>query len=316
MDEITVKTTSFDSSDGKHKIYTVMYVPAGRPRGIIQFAHGMTEHFGRYREMGEFFARAGYVFAGCDHLGHGKSVNSEEELGFFAEEDGADTVVSDLFKLTRLLKGRYPSLPFFLAGHSMGSFLVRLYAMTYSRELQGLIAIGTGGPKRAVGLGKRLTTLIGAFRGSHYRSKLIKRLASGGYLSRCEKGADSSAWLSTDESVVETYKNDPLSGFTFTVRAYYDLFDMVERTNTKKLLSRYPKELPVLLMAGGQDPVGDYGRGPKRVQEMLTNAGLTDVTLHIYPEARHELHNETCRHRFFSELLEWVEAHCHTGGAC
>ncbi len=306
----------FDSSDGKHKIHTYICRPEGNARAILQFAHGMTEHIGRYREMAAYFASRGILFAGCDHLGHGKTATSPEEQGFFAEEDGADTVVSDLHKLTRILKEREPGLPLFLAGHSMGSFLVRLYGMTYGQEIHGLVAIGTGGPKGAVGFGKALTSLLAGLRGSHHRSRLVKRLASGGYLKRCGKNADPSAWISSVPEEVDIYKADPLSGFTFTVRAYYDLFDMVERTNRKDLGHHYPKELPILLLAGEDDPVGDFGRGPTTVYERMRAAGIRDVSLILYKEARHELHHETCRHRFFSEFYEWVDSHIATAQKC
>ena len=306
---ITEEEFYFDSSDGKHKIHSVLYAPAGKPRGVIQMAHGMTEHIGRYREMALYFAENGFVFAGCDHLGHGKTAESPDELGFFAEEDGADTVVSDLYKLTRLLKERYPDLPFFLAGHSMGSFLVRLYALTYGNELTGLVVLGTGGPKKAATLGKAIASLLISLHGAHYRSRFLKKLTDGNNLRRCGKNAPSGAWLSSDPTVAERYKEDSLSVFLFTVSAYYDLYDMVERTGKKSAMRRFPKGLPVILMSGGDDPVGSYGKGPATLARLLKEAGVKDVTLVIYPEARHELQNETCKYRFQSELLEWLLLH-------
>ncbi len=307
--QVSEEELFFDSSDGKHKIYTYLCRPTKMPRAVLQFAHGMAEHIGRYREMAAYFAERGIVFAGCDHIGHGKTASSPEELGFFAEEDGADTVTSDLHKLTRLLKERFSGLPVFLAGHSMGSFLVRLYAMTYGHEIDGLVLIGTGGPKAAVGLGKAIASFLGGVRGSHHRSPFVKKLASSGYLKRCGKHADPAAWISSDPKEIDAYNSDPLSGFLFTVRAYYDLFDMVERTNRKGAEAHYRKDLPILLLSGEDDPVGDFGRGPTTVCQRLVSAGFDDVTLKLYKEARHELHHETCRHRFFSELFEWIDAH-------
>lgn len=305
-----IENFSFPSSDGVHKIAARIYIPKEREiLGVVQFSHGMTEHIRRYDEMGAFFASNGYVFCGNDHLGHGNSVNDDGELGFFAVEDGVDTVVSDLFKLTRLLHQRFLDKPLFLMGHSMGSFLVRVYAMTYHRFLSGLIILGTGGPHSLLPLGKALGKVIAAFRGKRHRSRFLRNVAHMGYLSRCGKNPKRTAWLSTDEKRLESYGKDERCGFTFTVQAYLDLFEMLGRANAKDAYTSVPKDLPVCLLSGKEDPVGAYGKGPRRVASRYTKAGVTDVTLKLYEGARHELQNEVCREEFYGDLLRYLNDH-------
>lgn len=309
----TCERLTFDSSDGKHTIAAHLYLPVledgERPKAIIQFSHGMTEYSGRYTETAAFFADHGYIFAINDHLGHGESVSSPDELGFFAEEDGPDTVVSDLYKFSRILRERFAGLPLILIGHSMGSFLARLYAMHYGSGLAALVILGTGGPQRLVGLGKALARFIMACHSPRYRSKFLKKVAMSGYNAHYGKGADPDAWLTSDAASVQASHDDPLCGFTFTAQAYYDLFDVSERVNRKDAAMRFPKNLPVFIASGLEDPVGNYGKGPSIVYDRLTEAGLTDVTMKLYPGARHELQHEFCKDEFFNDVLSFIEKH-------
>ena len=298
----------FPSSDGTHTVYARVYLPTDTSaiRGIVQLAHGMCEHIGRYEEMGVFFAKNGYVFCGNDHLGHGNTAISPEELGFFMKEDGVDTVVSDLFKLTRIMHGRFLDKPLFLMGHSMGSFLVRIYATTYARYLSGLLVLGTGGPNPLLPVGRALAKTIAAFRGKKHRSQLLRGLAHAGYLSRCGKNPAPTAWLSTDENRIAAFGKDEKCGFTFTVGAYLDLFEMLGRANDKTAYTSIPKTLPVCILSGDKDPVGAYGKGVKTVARQYEKAGITDLTLKLYEGMRHELHNEICRDEFYADLLSWL----------
>lgn len=297
---------SFDSCVGSRRIAATLYIPKDvTPKAVIQFAHGMTEHSGCYAEMAEFFAENGYVFAASDHLGHGDSVERPEDLGFFAPEDGADTLVTDLYKFSRLLKARFPDLPLVLMGHSMGSFLARLYATHYSDGLSSLVLLGTGGPHRLVKFGMAFSAFLVSIFGQRHRSHLLRNMAQMGYLSRCGKNASRNAWLTTQPALRPPADNKV--GFIFTLQAYRDLFEMVERANRKDAAEDFPKDLPVYIASGAEDPVGAYGKGPTVVAERLRAAGLTDVTLKLYPEARHELHNEFCKGEFYTDLLHFLE---------
>lgn len=305
--DYTIEELRFPSSDGTHTVYARIFLPTEAAiRGVVQLAHGMCEHIKRYDEMGALFAKNGYVFCGNDHLGHGETAASPEELGFFAKEDGVDTVVSDLFKLTRIMHGRFLDKPLFLMGHSMGSFLVRIYATTYSRYLSGLLILGTGGPNPLLPVGRGLAKTIIAFRGKHHRSQLLRGLAHAGYLSRCGKKPAPTAWLSTDAERIAAFGKDEKCGFSFTVGAYLDLFEMLGRANDKSAYTSLPKTLPVYILSGDADPVGGYGRGVRKVARQYEKAGMTDLTLKLYKGMRHELHNEVCREEFYSDLLSWL----------
>lgn len=298
---------SFPSSDGKNSIVAYWFLPdETAPKGIVQVAHGMTDYALRYRRLAEQLTNAGFAVCADDHLGHGQTAATPDDLGFFAESDGVGYVVDDLHALTLLAKQRFPNLPFFLLGHSMGSFLARLYATRFAFELDGLVILGTGGPNPLLPLGRFLARCVRRFRGPRYRSRFIARLAFSGYLSRCEKGAPKNAWITRDEEERRVYDNDPLCGFTFTVQAYLDLFDMVAESNAKEWFSAYPKELRTLVVSGTGDPVGGWGQGPTYVADTLKKAGVSHVDLYLYEGARHELFNETNRDEFFADLVGWL----------
>ncbi len=306
MSNFLKERVTFPSADGIHEIVANLFLPTVSPRGVIQFAHGMAEHADRYDAIGAFFAENGYVFAINNHLGHGETALSPEELGFFAPEDGADTVVTDLYKFSLLLGSRFPGLPLILMGHSMGSFLVRLYAMQYGEMLSSLVILGTSGPNPAVKMGKLLASINASLFGMRHRSRFIRKIAFTGYLSRCGKNPSPNAWISTLKDCEETYDKDEKCGFTFTAQGYYDLFDMLDRVNRPDAVLSYPRDMSVYIASGSEDPVGAYGKGPEILARRMRAAGMSDVTLTLYAGARHELHNEFCKEQFLSDLLAYL----------
>lgn len=301
---------TYPSSDGIHQLHAVFYLPeADVPLlGVVQLAHGMCDYVGRYTGLAEALTQAGYLLCGNDHLGHGQSVSDPEELGFFAEHDGVGYVVDDLHALTGLTKERYPDLPYVLLGHSMGSFLCRLYASRFGYELDGLVILGTSGPNPILGVGKALASVIRFFRGARHRSRTLAKMAFMGYNSKYEKGCSPHAWISRDTAVLDSYAADPLSTFTFTVAAYQDLFSMLGESNAPAWFETFPKTLRTYVVAGDMDPVGSWGQGPAYVAETLRKSGVTDVTLRLYEGARHELFHETepTRSAFFADLVDWL----------
>lgn len=295
----------FPSSDGKHMCEAILYMPSGAARGAVQIAHGMAEHIGRYEGLFRDLAEAGYVVAGASHLGHGNTAASQEELGFFGEGDGEKFLLADLYKVNKQLRRRFPTLPVALLGHSMGSFLARLYAVEKPDSIDALILHGTGGSNPLLPLGKLTAYIIEQCRGGKHRSGLLRSLAFSGYNSHF-KGEGEYAWLSRRPDVREAYEADPLCGFTFTVSAYRALFRMVGASNSKDWYGAYPKSLPVLIMSGEEDPVGNYGRGPRQVYKRLLLAGAEDVTLKTYAGARHELLQEENTGEVVSDMLAWL----------
>ena len=298
---------TFPSKDGIHTIYAEIYTPKrSTAKGVVQLAHGMIDYVGRYKALAEHLCGEGYILAGNHHLGHGRSAASSEELGFFADSNGAEYVVRDMHSMNRILRDEFPALPVVVMGHSMGSFITRLYVEKYPHSIKGAIIHGTGGPNRLLPLGKALASLISKTRGKKYRSPMIKKLAFGSYNSKFPKSEGPDAWLTRDVDSVSDRVNDKYTSFDFTVSAYMDLFSMIGDSNSKEWFDSYPKELPTLIVSGDMDPVGNYGRGPDYVYKHLLISGCKSVELKMYEGARHELFNETNREEVFSDLVGWL----------
>lgn len=299
--------TTYPSKDGIHTIYAEIYTPKhSEPKGIIQVAHGMIDYIGRYHRLAEFITGEGYILAGNHHLGHGKSVNSEDDYGFFADESGVDFLVRDMHTMNKYLRDKFPSIPLYVLGHSMGSFIARLYAAEHPHTLKGLIIHGTGGANPLASLGIAVAKTSRLLHGPRHRSELIRKMTFGSYNKRFPKSEGENAWLTRDVARVAGRAEDKYTSFTFTTQGYIDLFTMVKRSNSKEWYSAYPKGLPTLIISGAEDPVGDYGKGPDQVYKKLMLEGCTTVTLKMYEGARHELFNETNRHQVFEYLAAWL----------
>ena len=298
----------FPSSDGKNTIYAEIYTPKNmQPRGIVQLAHGMIDYTARYTELAAFLSSHGFIFAGNHHLGHGKSASSPDDFGYFADKDGYKYVVEDIHLMNKYLHKTYPGLPVILFGHSMGSFISRLYVNEYPSTVSGVIIHGTGGPNPLVGMGKMLAGLVKSFYGPRHRSNLITNMAFGAYNKKFPKEEGHNAWLTRDVERVAGRDTDEFTSFKFTVSAYNDLFTFLKQSNSKSWFKSYPKTLPTMIMSGDMDPVGNYGKGPRYVYKQLMINGADNVTLKMYEGARHELFNEFNSHEVFHDILAWVE---------
>lgn len=300
---------TYDSSDGRTKIHGIEWRPEkGEIRGVVQIVHGMVEFVGRYEEFAEFLTGKGFLVTGNDHLGHGASVASKEDYGFFAEKNGNRAVLKDIHRLRRMTEKRCPGVPYFMLGHSMGSFLLRQYLCMNGQGLCGAIVMGTGTQPRAVlWAGRGVCRVMAAFGGWHYRSALVDRMAFGGYNRKFEPARTDKDWLTKEEAVVDRYLADERCTFRFTVNGYYNLFTSIAEASRKGNLERMPKELPVFFVAGGDDPVGNFGKGVEQVRKRFQAAGLSDVSWKIYDRDRHEILNETDRQTVYEDLECWLE---------
>ena len=300
------KEISLTSSDGKNTIHAEIFVPSDNNiKGVVQIAHGMMDYIGRYRLVAEAFCAAGYVLAGNDHLGHGDSVSTPEDYGFFASKNGYNYVIDDIKKMNDLIRAEFPGVPVVLLGHSMGSFISRIYAERYTDSIDGLIIHGTAGPNPATGAGKLLVKLLKAIKGERYRSKFVCSMADGGYNKGFDKSEGEGAWLTRDGSMVADRVGNPKNDFVFTLSGYYDLFTMLGECNSKKWFKSFPKQLRTLVVSGAEDPVGGFGKGVRYVYDNLKKNGAS-VELKLYEGARHELFNETNRDEVFADLVAWL----------
>ena len=284
-----------------------IYEPEGEIRAVVQISHGMCEYVGRYEEYAKHLCERGIVLAGNDHPGHGESAANADDFGYFARKDGVNLAIEGLKTMSELLLDRYADKPLILLGHSMGSFLCRLYVTKYSENLAGAIVMGTGGPGAPTGAGIALANIIAGLRGDRHRSRLLRSIQQAGYLKRCGKNADRTDWLSRDRAIVEKYNNDNYCNYIFTVSGYRDLFRMLEAVSFEDWATKVPTDLPILLISGEDDPVGAYGKGVCAVAGALTGAGARKLRTVLIPGARHEVLNETDREETYALIDEWID---------
>ncbi len=303
--EVLHRESEYDSADGKSHIHYHIWQPQGEVKAVVQLTHGMAEHMARYDGFARLLAENGMAVAGQDHPGHGGSAQ-KENYGFFDEKDPNGVVIRDMRTLTKIMKERFPDQPYFLFGHSMGSFFAREYACLYGEDLQGAIFCGTGGQAVALAnIGKFVCKTIARFQGWHYRSKFVDNLANGGNNKRIANQRTPFDWLSANAENVDAYMADERCGFLFTVNGYYGLFDAISKVMSPKYVRAMPKALPVLFVAGQEDPVGAYGKGVERSAALCRKAGLTDVTVQLFPTYRHEILNENDP-AVGQYILDWI----------
>ena len=298
----------FTSSCGNTEIHGVVWKPTGEIKAILQISHGMAEHILRYDEFAKYCSKRGYVVVGHDHLGHGKSVSSAENYGYFNTKNGNEVLIQDTHLLRERVTEEYPSLPYFILGHSMGSTLLRQYILNHGEGLKGVVLSGIVAPESSSTLhvAKFLSRLIGAFKGSHYRSKVLDGLVFGKLDRMMDDPKAKGSWVTSDSKKLEEYTNDDLCGFIFTTNGYYNLFDGLLCLNHKENASSFPKHLPILIVSGSGDPVGGFESGLRKIHDHFINIGATNITLNIYPDAKHEVLNELNREEVYQDVAEWM----------
>lgn len=300
---------TFLSTNGKTNIHVRRCTPDGEIRGVVQIAHGIAEHVERYDAFAQFLAGKGYLVVANDHLGHGQSINSPEDIGFFGETGGWDLAVSDMHKLYEATHAQFGSLPYFLFGHSMGSFLARTYIIRYPDDLTGAVICGTGQQSGLiVAGGKMMGTMECRKNGPRYKSEKLNAMAFGSYNKGYAEHRTDYDWLSRDPAVVDRYIADPLCGFIPSAGLFTDMMCGLQFIGKAANLSAMRKTLPVFLIAGEKDPVGEYGKGVRRVFDMFRKAGMQDVTIKLYPDCRHEILNELNKDEVMNDVAAWLDS--------
>ena len=281
-------------------------VPEGPVRAVVQLSHGMVEFIDRYKPLAEYLAAQGILVTGHDHLGHGASIRTKADYGYFAQPDGNRAVLDDLHAVTEQTKALYPGVPYFLLGHSMGSFYARQYLCEWGDELDGAIILGTGfQPKALVATARALCRVLAVFFGWQHRSKLVANLSFAGYNKGLE-GRTPQDWLNRDAAEVDKYRAEERCMFTFTLNAYYSMFTGILRLYDPAFLGQMPKDLPLLFLAGDADPVGEQGRGVRRAIDSLRAVGVQNIRQKFYPGARHELLMELNRQEVMGDIAHWL----------
>ncbi len=304
----TKKSYTYKSSSGLCDICAFGYFPAEyvNLRGAVQIAHGMAEHHERYEDFISYLNDNGIAVFINDHLGHGESVANDSQLGFFGEKDGYINLVEDARILTEIAKSEIHEVPFIFFGHSMGSFIARLYTECYGNDIDGVIYCGTAGQNPLAAVGLTVVNTIIKIKGSHHRSPLIDKLAFGTYNSKIKPARTSFDWLTTDDTIVDKYIADNYCGFLFTACGYKDLMQMIVKVNEDNWFDSVPANLPIFLIAGESDPVGNYGKGVTEVYQKLVDTNHTDVTIKLFSNDRHEILNEKDKADVYRSVLSWI----------
>lgn len=267
----------------------------------------MAEHGERYEDFAKFLCKNGYAVYANDHIGHGKSVATDDDLGYFGERDGWLGFVNDAKLLTDLAKGEYPDKPVVLFGHSMGSFIARSYCEKFGGDLAGAVFCGTSGTNPAAGVAIKLADVIAKIKGSRYRSEFINKLAFGAFNKKIEKPRTPFDWLSRDNAQVDKYMADKYCGFLFTAVGYRDMSNVLVSVSGKSWYANLPFVLPILLISGEMDPVGAYGNGIRQVFRDLKSSGHKNVVMKLYKNDRHEILNELDKEDIFKDVVDWAD---------
>jgi len=307
-DEMNVQESFVTALDGS-EIYLRKWLPERDPRGIIQIAHGMTEHAGVYTDFIAALLEAGYGVYAHDHKGHGKTVKREEDYGHFEPNVGWNEAVSDVIFVSETIR-KEQTCPLFLLGHSMGSFLSRRAVQLKGELYDGFLISGTGGNPGILGsIGHKVATIEMKLRGAKTKSPMLNFLSFGNFNSHFKPNRTEFDWLSSDNSQVDKYIADPLCGFICTTSFYRELFSGVLEVNKLDEFKKTPKNLPIHIFSGDRDPVGDMGKGVKEVYENYKKCDVRDVTLRLYENGRHEMFHEVNRDEVFQDLISWLDGH-------
>lgn len=296
--------TIYSNCDGL-PLSTAIFIPEKEVKGIVQISHGMAEHKERYFSFMEYLTERNYVVVINDHRGHGESVRDKDDLGYFYDESG-EYIVKDLHQITLYMKERFPGKPVYLFGHSMGSMVVRMYIKKYDSEIDKLIVCGSPSKNPLVDLALFIVRFQKLFKGDRYRSRLIQNLAFGSYNKNIDKPISDNAWLSSDENNVRNYDSDDLCGFIFTLNGFRNLFLLMKEIYITSGWALKNKDLPIMFIAGSDDPVIVSEDKWNESREFLQKLGYTNVRGKLYKGLRHEILNENIKENIYDDIVKFM----------
>ena len=278
------------------------------PKAIVQVLHGMAEHGARYARLAGELARAGYTTYAHDHRGHGRSIPEGSPPGHIADDDSWNLMVADAHAVNREIAGRHPGVPVIVLGHSMGSFVLQQLLFEHPDDMVAAAISGSNGkPPAIAALGKLLARIERARLGRRQPSPIIQNLTFGGYNKPFAPARTEFDWLSRDPDEVDVYIDDPMCGFAVSTQTWFDMLNALGRIADPVNVAKVPKDLPLYLFAGDQDPVGENGKGMRNLHDAYRRAGVRDVRLVLYPGGRHEMLNETNREQVMADFIAWCD---------
>jgi len=291
-----------------HSLNYHLYTPPA-PRGAILIVHGMQEHSGRYKTFADFLSKNGYAVLIYDHLGHGHSVRSEKDLGYFQKKRPGDQLVNDAIEMAIHLKSKFPHQPLFILGHSMGSFIVRCLLPEYHNQITGAILVGTGSKIKGAAILKPLFAALNKI-APRQRNHLINNIFTkkNNKKFKNEKGASPTSWLSLDPANRISFEADALTGIPFTNNGFFGLLQVITQATRRQWAHHISPELPLLFVSGKEDPIGDFGHGVEKIVKKLKKEGFHYLTLDLYENRRHEILNEDIKEEVFASIVGWLDA--------
>jgi alpha-beta hydrolase superfamily lysophospholipase len=308
MTNLISENFSYTSRD-KTEIKVYKWKPADQePRGVVQISHGMAETAARYERFAKVLTEKGFIVYANDHRGHGETATSIDELGYLGDKDGFELLIEDMAKLSDIIKKENLALPLYLFSHSMGSFAAQRYIMKYPEKIEALILSGSNGEQGPIlKVGKGIVRVTMAFRGRKAKFKFIDSLIFGGFNKKFHPEETGFEWLTRDTEELDKYIKNPYCGTLFPVSFYDEFIGNLEYIEDRDHFNKIPENIPILILSGEQDPVGDYGKGVKKLYERYEKCGVKDLEMKLYEGARHELLNEINRNEVMADVLNWLE---------
>ena len=305
------KTDILESIDGESICYYQWDANPNVPlKGVVQIAHGLGEHAGRYDHIAHLMQEAGYAVYANDHRAHGKTAEMKRLFGFYDGEEYFKDCVEDMHALSTLMRSQHPNSKFILFGHSMGSLLSRKYVTQYADELDALILSGTASFIKGLGnIGLVTATTVTAFRGRARRNDFLKSYFFGEFNKKFKPNRTKLDWISSDDEQVDLFAEDPYRIEDFSLGVFLDIIKNSKTLNKTEAFNATPKDLPILIFSGDKDPVGEMGKGVKRVVKQYERCGMNNLTFNLYEGGRHEMLNEINAEEVKQELLQWLKAH-------
>jgi len=300
------KEYSYPSKSGLCEIKAWQWFPDdGNVKAVLQIHHGMAEHSGRYKSAIYAFVNMGYAVFMNDMINHGKSNSKKELLGYFGDNNGYKDIIADAKTLMDIAKKEYPDKPYIISGHSMGSLIMRCFINECGNCFDGAVFIGTSGSNPLANISISLTEIVGRIKGRTYKSPLLYKLGFSAYDKPFEHRTNYD-WGSRDTKCIDDYVNDEYCGFMFSASGYKDLAKLCIECNSDKWANNIKSDMPVLLISGSMDPVGNYEKGVKEVYDRLVSTGHTNVKMKLYPQARHEILNELNKGEVYNDIDSFI----------
>ncbi len=308
---MSYSTHRFTAKDGQNIFYYRW--KNLNPKGVVQISHGIGEHAGRYQRIAELLQENGFEVYANDHRIHGNSIKSKEHLGVYEGENYFDDAVNDMRELTLIIQQEFPKKKIILFGHSMGSLLSRQYATKFGDDLQALILSGTGSYIKGLGsIGLAGANVMKFFKGRKRSSNILKTVFFNEFNKKFKPNRTPVDWISRDEEQVDLFANDPLRIENFSISMFIDILKGSKKVNDPSTFQATPKRLPIYIFSGDEDPIGEMGKGVRKVANQYISSGINDLTFKLYEGGRHEMLNETNRIEVEQDFMNWLNAKIET----